>query len=81
MHILHCHKFYNQFAHINVSGKRSCNDLQFFCLTTVFDYAIIIMKYLFVLSFYGTVNPMGSYRALSVYLTARLLGRLSPLSG
>ena len=34
-----------------------------------------------VLRFYGPVNPMGSCRARSVYLTARLLGRLSPLSG
>ena len=30
---------------------------------------------------YGPVNPMGSCRARSVYLTTRLLGRLSPLSG
>ena len=36
---------------------------------------------LFVLRFYGPVNPMGSCRAWSVYLTTRLLGRLSPLSG
>ena len=36
---------------------------------------------LFVLSFHGPVNPMGSCRAPSVYLTTRLLGRLSPLSG
>ena len=35
---------------------------------------------LFVLRFYGPVNPMGSCRARSVYLTTRLLGRLSPLS-
>ena len=35
----------------------------------------------FVLRFYGTVNPMGSCRARSVYLTTRLLGRLCPLSG
>ena len=34
---------------------------------------------LFVLRFYGPVNPMGSCRARSVYLTTRLLGRLSPL--
>ena len=37
--------------------------------------------FLFVLRFYGPVNPMGSCRARSVYLTTRLLGRLSPLSG
>ena len=36
---------------------------------------------LFVLRFYGPVNPMESCRARSVYLTTRLLGRLSPLSG
>ena len=36
---------------------------------------------LFVLRFYGPVNPKGSCRARSVYLTTRLLGRLSPLSG
>ena len=34
-----------------------------------------------VLRFYGPVNPMGSCRARSVYLTTFLLGRLSPLSG
>ena len=36
---------------------------------------------LVVLRFYGPVNPIGSCRARSVYLTTRLLGRLSPLSG
>ena len=36
---------------------------------------------LFVLRFYGPVNPRGSCRARSVYLTTRLLGRLSTLSG
>ena len=36
---------------------------------------------LFVFRFYGPVNPMGSCRARSVYLTTRLLGRLSPLTG
>ena len=36
---------------------------------------------LFVLRFYGPVNPMGSCRVRSVYLTTRLLSRLSPLSG
>ena len=39
------------------------------------------MVCLFVLRFYGPVNPMGSCQARSVYLTTRLLGRLSPLSG
>ena len=36
---------------------------------------------LFMLRFYGLVNPMGSYRVWSVYQTTRLLDRLSPLSG
>ena len=36
---------------------------------------------LFVLRFYGPVNPMESCRVRSVYLTACLLGRLSPLNG
>ena len=35
---------------------------------------------LFVLRFYGPINPMGSCQARSIYLTTRLLGRLSPLS-
>ena len=30
---------------------------------------------------FSPVSPMGSCRARSVYLTTRLLGRLSPLSG
>ena len=36
---------------------------------------------LFVLRFYGPVNPIRLCRARSVYLTTRLLGRLNPLSG
>ena len=35
---------------------------------------------LFVLRFYGPVNPVGSCQAWSVYQTTLLLGRLSPLS-
>ena len=35
---------------------------------------------LFLLRFYGPVNPVGSCREWSVYLTTLLLGRLSPLS-
>ena len=46
------------------------------------DPILPLMKsFVFVLRFYGPVNPMGSCRARSVYLTTRLLGRLSPLSG
>ena len=40
----------------------------------------VIKFVLFVLRFYSPVNPMGSCRAPSVYLTMHLLGRLSPLS-
>ena len=40
-----------------------------------------LLEGLFVLRFYGPVNPMGSCRARPVYLTTRLLGRLCPLSG
>ena len=55
-------------------------------ILAIFDLQVTPMlptKYevLFVLRFYGPVNPMGSCRARSVYLTTRLLGRLSPLSG
>ena len=42
---------------------------------------LVFIVCLFVLRFYGPVNSMGSCRARSVYLTTRLLGRLSPLSG
>ena len=47
-------------------------------LTFIIDIQFLHM---FVLRFYGPVNPMGSCRARSVYLTTRLLGRLNPLSG
>ena len=52
-----------------------------------FDFDIVNFPFLdgdvclFVLRFYGPVNPMGSCRARSVYLATCLLGRLSPLSG
>ena len=45
------------------------------------DFFLFLHICLFVLRFYGPVNPMGSCRARSVYLTTRLLGMLSPLSG
>ena len=44
-------------------------------------YRVHLQADVFVLRFYGPVSPMGSCRARSVYLTTRLLGRLSPLSG
>ena len=41
---------------------------------------MIAIVCLFVLRFYGPVNPKGSCRARLVYLATRLLDRLSPLS-
>ena len=76
IHIMFSHLFANSIKMVNwlldynlrEQGKlKVSNDLQSDCL--------------FVLRFYGPVNPMGSCRARSVYLTTRLLGRLSPLSG
>ena len=43
--------------------------------------SLLMTLCLFALRFYGPVNPMGSCRARSVYLTTHLLGRLSPLTG
>ena len=37
------------------------------------------LSFMFVLRFHGPVNPVGSCRARSLYLTTLLLGRLSPL--
>ena len=51
-----------------------------FLLRTGENYPIIITKYS-ALTSPLQVNPMWSCRARSVYLTTRLLGRLSPLSG
>ena len=39
------------------------------------------LLFVFVLRFYGLVNPMGSCRARSVYLNTCLHDGLSPLSG
>ena len=52
-----------------------------FTLTFFFSHIATVSGCLFVLRFYGPVNPMGSCQARSVYLTTPLLGRLSPLSG
>ena len=42
---------------------------------------VYLLRSLFVLRFYSSINPMGSCPAWSIYLTTLLLGRLSPLSG
>ena len=53
------------------------------CITIYHDTPFLELwcECLFVLRFYGPINAMGSCRARSFYLTTRLLGRLSPLSG
>ena len=60
------------------------NDEDFRCpILDSFDNVqyINIQHKLIVLRFYSPVNPMGSCRARSVYLTTHLLGRFSPLCG
>ena len=57
----------NTISTLCIHGKEKGNVLSQVCL--------------FVLRFYGPVNPMGLCQARSFYLTTRLLGRLSPLSG
>ena len=61
--------------------KLSLTSLKYFLLLTFFIIWFPECFCLFVLRFYGPVNPVGSCRARSVYLTTCLLGRLSPLSG
>ena len=63
---------------INVHNSRQCASK---VCELVYHLQSLTLHSLFVLRFYGPVNPMGSCRARSVYLTTRLLGRLSPLSG
>ena len=70
-----------------ITKKMYRQELRFLCCEHPLMMFYISMKFrenilfVFVLRFYGPVNPMGSCRAQSVYLTTRLLGRLSPLSG
>ena len=51
------------------------------CVSQNEDVAGYSIVCLFVLRFYSPVNPMGSCRVQSVYLTTLLLGRHSPQSG
>ena len=46
-----------------------------------YELYVHVLRSLFVLRFYGPVNPVGSCRARSIYLTTRLLDRRSPLMG
>ena len=60
--------------------QKVASDLGLHCLLRPVSIFRLITVCLFVLKFYRPVNPMGSCRAWSVYLTMHLLGRLSPLS-
>ena len=64
----------------SIVSERVVNSCYTFCIVYVVNEYICEKISLFVLRFYGPVNPMGSCRVQSVYLTTRLLGRLSPLS-
>ena len=66
----------NYYCYYDIAGLGLC----VLCFQRQSFLTFILIGGLFVLRFYGPVNPMGSYRARSVYLTTRLLGRLSPLS-
>ena len=59
----------------------SCNVLNRTLPQTHETLVLFDKSFLFVLRFYGPVNPIGPCRARSVYLAIRLLGRLSPQSG
>ena len=69
---------------LQAGGLRMIN-VQYFIKALKITWLRRVIKnyeiFFFVLRFYGPVNPMGSCRARSVYLTTRLLDRLSPLSG
>ena len=71
-----CPAFDSWFA----NAKRANSNNYFLVFETTNDWCTFLACK-FVLRFYGPVNSMGSCRARSVYLTTRLLGRLSPLSG
>ena len=69
-------------------GINIVNNLKFVAGFTFISFSLRLARntcfrglfffFFFFLRFYGPVNPC---RARSVYLTTRLLGRLSPLSG
>ena len=61
----------------NMFSWRNWNNIFWLKKHLIWSYGTV----LFVLRFYGPVNPIRSCRARSVYLTTCLLGRLSPLSG
>ena len=69
--------------HFRRNKEKTCpnNEGKYCIVCCNINVTVLITEFVFVLRFYGPVNPMGSCRARSVYLTTRLLGRLSPLSG
>ena len=71
------------FTHGNMTGYKSLDASMAWCTLVSCESQRLatVSSSLFVLRFYGPVNPMGSCRARSVYLTTLLLGRLSPRSG
>ena len=82
--ILHTGHFsQGAFSHVNAHmWEVLCETFKFKqCVEASSSTKPFLCTVLFVLRFYGPVNPMRSCRARSVYLTARLLGRLSLLSG
>ena len=79
--------FVHRWLHTSVCGACFFFFFFFFFFVIIVSLSLLLAPRekaffcLFVLRFYDPVNPMGSCRARSVYLTTRLLGRLSPLSG
>ena len=61
--------------------ERSLEQISFGLPRKAYESSVLWKYILFVLRFNGPVNPVGSCRARSVYLTTFLLGSLSPLSG
>ena len=70
---------YEMFMLIALCKEFSSRDIILIAKIIYMDRCPCKTNALFVLRFYGPVNPMGSCRARSVYLTTRVLGRLSPL--
>ena len=66
---------YNIYVHEEIIKKKDLPDIPSYLELRTITTNLLVLR------FYGPVNSMGSCRARSVYLTTRLLGRLSPLSG
>ena len=67
---------------VNANSKDPDQQVEIYTCNLILIFSIHShVLFVFVLRFYGPVNPMVSCRARSGYLTTHLLGRLSPLSG